>query len=245
MLSWLLQQKQQRKARRRLAKFERAQAWSQARSIQQAFEDIYAGNEWGASREGLRFSSGNGSRAEFSAPYEDFVVAFLDRHRELRRIVDIGCGDFQVSSRILARLDRPVTYTGCDIVRDLISYHHAHHRAEGVEFRALNAVEEDPPSGDAVFLRQILQHLSNAQIAAILSRVRRLYRVAIVTESMPAVLKAPNLDICHGIATRIPLGSGVYIEKAPFDMEISESFEVPHSPDELIRTSVVWLDATR
>jgi len=45
MLSWLLQQKQQRKARRRLAKFERAQAWSQARSIQQAFEDIYAGNE--------------------------------------------------------------------------------------------------------------------------------------------------------------------------------------------------------
>lgn len=240
MLSWLTALKAKRKEKRRLAKFETAQAWSRQRSVQEAFEDIYAGNKWGAAKDGSRFSSGNGSRPEFSAPYEEFVAGFLDRHPQLTRIVDIGCGDFQVSGRILARLTRPFAYTGCDIVRPLIAHHQEHHARPGVEFRVLNAVEEDPPSGDVVFIRQILQHLSNAQVAAILERARRLFKVAIITESEPVAMRAPNLDIVHGIATRIALGSGVVIDAPPYDLKPKESFEVRHSPDEVIRTSVVW-----
>lgn len=242
MLSWLNDVMARRKRERRLAKFERAQAWSRQRTIQQAFEDIYAENKWGAARDGAQFSSGNGSRPEFSAPYEDFVVAFLDRHPELTRLVDIGCGDFQVSGRILARLGGRVTYTGCDIVRPLIQHHQQMHARDGVAFRVLNAVEEDPPAGDVVFIRQILQHLSNAQVAAILGRAKRLFKVAVITESEPVAMTAPNLDIVHGIATRIALGSGVLVDRPPYNLAVTESFEVRHSGDELIRTSVVWFD---
>lgn len=241
MLSWLTALKAKRKQQRRLAKFEAAQAWSRERSVQQAFEAIYAENKWGEAKDGAQFSSGNGSRPEFSAPYEDFVVAFLRKHPELTRLVDIGCGDFQVSGRILARLGANVSYTGCDIVRPLIAHHQEKHARHGVAFRVLNAVEEDPPAGDVVFIRQILQHLSNVQVAAILERAKRLFKVAIITESVPVALKTPNRDIVHGIATRIALGSGVMIDRPPYNLKVAESLEVRHSGDEIIKTSVVWL----
>lgn len=232
-----------RKRRSRLRKFEEAQAWSKGRSLQEAFEGIYAEGKWGRAPDGVaqRFWSGNGSKPEYSLPYERFVADFLDRHSEIKTVVDIGCGDFQVSGRMLARLGRRIDYTGCDIVRPLIDHHTQAHAGPDRRFQVVNAVEEDPPRGDLVIIRQILQHLSNAQIARVLERARRLYGAAIITESLPVPAGAPNLDIVHGIATRIALGSGVWIEKPPFDLQIAENFEIAHGPNEALRTSVVWL----
>jgi len=242
MLQWWRAYKAKRKEQRRLQKFARAQAWSDGLGLQDTFERIYTENKWGAAEDGAQFCSGNGSKPGVSAEYEDFLVGFLSEHPEISSIVDIGCGDFQVSNRILSRLDRDIDYTGCDIVAPLIAAHQATHGTENRRFLHLNAVEQDPPATDLVTIRQILQHLSNDQAVAVLERAKRLYRCAIITESLPVPLKQPNLDIAHGIATRIALGSGIYIEEPPFSLTASEHFEVGHGPNEVMRTSLVWFD---
>lgn len=229
------------KERRRLKKFARAQAWSDGLGLQATFEKIYHDGMWGKP-DGVTFWSGNGSKPEFSAVYENFVVEFLERHTEIASMVDIGCGDFQVASRILSRLDRPVRYTGCDIVRPMIDHHQKTFGNDTIDFRVVNAVEEDPPQADLVFIRQVLQHLSNDQAQKILDRAKRLFKIGIVTESLPVPAKAANLDIKHGIATRIALGSGIYVNQPPFNLVVTDSFDVPHSVNETIRTSVVRFD---
>ncbi len=241
MLGFLQSLAAQRKEKRRLAKFEAAQAWSRGLGLQETFEGIYREGKWGTAPDNASpFWSGNGSKPEYTAAYESFVVSFLERHVALASMVDIGCGDFQVSKRVLERLNRPINYIGCDIVRPMIAHHAQVHGGPGRAFAVVNAVEADPPAGDVVVIRQILQHLSNAHISSVLDRARRLYKVAIISESLPVPDGAPNLDIAPGIATRIALKSGVYIDKAPWSLEVAETFEVPHGPNELIRTSVVW-----
>lgn len=235
-----------RKQRRRLEKFKAAQDWSRGLGLQETFEAIYRDGKWGRAPEGeASFWSGNGSKPEYSEAYENFVVSFLERHPDITSLVDIGCGDFRVSSRILGRVGRSIDYTGCDIVRPLIAHHTDQHAAHNRRFMVLNAVEEDPLVGDVVTIRQILQHLSNAQITQVLERARRLYRAAIITESLPVACETPNRDIEHGIATRVALGSGVFIDQPPFDLTVSESFEISHSVNEVLRTSLVWLDKGR
>jgi hypothetical protein len=108
-----------------------------------------------------------------------------------------------------------------------------------VSFVTCNAAESDPPGADLVTIRQVLQHLSNADIARILERIRRLYRAAIITESLPTRPLAPNLDIRHGIAVRIPLGSGVYVDEPPFSLTVSQASDSPYSEVEFMRTSIV------
>ena len=223
-----------------LEKFERAQAWSGGKSVADAFEGIYRDGKWGQGPDGEAYWSGNGSQPDFSAQYEAFVADFFERNPSLSSIVDIGCGDFQVSGRLLSRLGEAITYTGCDVVAPLIAHHQETYGTPRVRFVQLNAVEEDPPAGDVVIIRQVLPHLSNAQAVAILERVRRLFKVVIVTESLPKPLKEANLDIVHGIATRIALGSGIYVDLPPFNLDVSEVLDVDHTVNETLRTSIVW-----
>jgi SAM-dependent methyltransferase len=236
---WIARVKAWRQARRRARKFARRQKWSEGLSVSETFEKIYAENKWGRAVNGSRFYSGNGSQPEKSRTYEDLVVDFINGNDDIRSWVDIGCGDFQVAGRILERLARPVTYVGCDVASNLVSHNSAKFGAPRVSFVTCNAAESDPPGADLVTIRQVLQHLSNADIARILERIRRLYRAAIITESLPTRPLAPNLDIRHGIAVRIPLGSGVYVDEPPFSLTVSQASDSPYSEVEFMRTSIV------
>lgn len=240
MQGWIAAIRTWRLERRRARKFRKRQAWSSGLGIEDTFDKIYTERKWGRAPDGARFYSGDGSQPAKSAAYEARVVAFLDAHPELSTLVDIGCGDFQVSSRILARLARPIEYTGCDVARNVVEHNAAGHAAPNIRFMHVNAVDADPPAGDVVTIRQVLQHLSNAQIKRVLDRLAGLYRVAIITESLPTTFVAANLDIAHGIAVRIPLGSGVYVDQPPFGLQVAETFDSPYSEKEFLRTSVVW-----
>jgi hypothetical protein len=79
--------------------------------------------------------------------------------------VDLGCGDFNVGSQL-----RPYCseYVACDIVQSLIERNKLKFADRGVEFRALDMASDPLPAGDVVFIRQVLQHMSNAQILALL-----------------------------------------------------------------------------
>lgn len=244
-LEWIKIWRAERKEQRRLAKFDQAQAWARDLPLQTAFERIYAEAKWGEAPGGGAFWSGNGSREEFSATYENYVVTLIDKHPDIASIVDVGCGDFQVSGRILQRLARPVDYHGVDVVRPLIDLHQATNAAAHIRFSVCNAVEDEMPKGDLGLIRQILQHLSNAQTATILRKAAESFKAVIIVESLPREMRAPNLDIGHGITTRIALGSGNYIDLPPYNLPVAEHFDVEHSTNEIIRTSLVWFNQPR
>jgi hypothetical protein len=65
--------------------------------------------------------------------------------------------------------------------------------------------------------------------------------LAIVTESLPARMLAPNLDIASGYRTRDGLGSGLLMELPPFNQLVVEEFVVPVDDGDCFRTVVIEL----
>jgi hypothetical protein len=76
------------------------------------------------------------------------------------------------------------------------------------------------PPGDVVFIRQVLQHLSNNDIALVISKLTQ-YRVLVVTEHLPPNNDfVPNVDISNGAHIRLQgtFSSGVVLTAPPFNL---------------------------
>lgn len=196
----------------------------------EVFSKIYSEGMWGV-------GSGSGSQDEFALPYADFVIAFA-RQQGIRSIVDIGCGDLRVGKKLIAA---GFTYIGVDIVSDLIESHKRDFARPGVTFVCMDATEAVPPGADLCLIRQVLQHLSNSEIAQLLSNCKQ-YRWILVTEHLPIEEAAvPNLDKPHGPGIRLSRTprSGVFLEHPPFSLPASNVFEWPFSANEVLRTFLV------
>ncbi len=197
-------------------RLKRAKEFRENRSMttEEVFTDIYLRGRWGGA-EG-EFSSGSGSHDD--AIVRQYVAAVRPWLESINSrgltCVDLGCGDFNVGKQLA---DLCGSYVGVDIVQPLIDRHQANFSNDRVAFKRLNLVEDPPPPGDVCFLRQVLQHLSNHQIAAILAKLGQ-YKWAIITEHQPSPGRpcTPNLDIPHSHTTRVIDGSGVFIDEPPF-----------------------------
>ncbi len=222
-------------------KFDGEQRLAQGVPLEQTFTEIYESGVW-ARASGVRYHSGPGSMPDVTKAYEDFVTGYLERDLAIRTLVDIGCGDFQVSRRILQRLRRPIRYHGCDIAPKLVDYNQQQFGHAGkISFHHINVASGPLPDGDIVTIREVFQHLSNETILAALANLRRSFKRAIVTESVYRSPAAPNLDIVSGYRTRDGLKSGVYLDLAPFSLRVLEQVDCPVSNDEVLRTVVVAL----
>jgi SAM-dependent methyltransferase len=203
--------------------------------VEQVFSTIYQTREWG-SRQDRPFCSGDGSiREDAVGPYCEMVRAFI-QYNNIKRVVDLGCGDFGVGSRLKAPA---LSYTGVDVVPDLIDYNRKHFGSPGVEFHCLNMIDDDLPPGDLCLVRQVMQHLSNQQIQKTLRSLSR-YQYAIVTEhvySGPGLRR--NLNKPHGPGIRLPKRSGVFLEAPPFNCPARVLLEVKLAENELLRSLVI------
>jgi SAM-dependent methyltransferase len=203
--------------------------------VEEVFSTIYHSQAWGT-RQDRPFCSGDGSiREDAVGPYCEMVRAFIESHN-IKRVVDLGCGDFGVGSRLISP---EISYTGIDVVPDLIDYNQKQFGSPRVEFRCLNMIEDDLPAGDLCLVRQVLQHLSNAQIQKTLKSLSR-YRYGIITEHVySGVGVRRNLDKPHGPGIRLPKRSGVFLESPPFNCQAEVVLEVPLEENEILRSSVV------
>lgn len=183
-------------------------------STQEIFTNIYADNSWGGDTG--TFCSGSGSRSEVASPYCEAVKKFVSDYKILS-VLDVGCGDFSVGKQLQME---GVKYIGVDIVGSLIERNRKLFGSDSIEFQCLNAIDDQLPPADLVLVRQVLQHLSNEQIAKILNKLRS-YRYVMVTEHYPApnVKIVPNTDKPHGGDTRIPDNSAVYLDQPPFNIQ--------------------------
>jgi len=209
--------------RQRRAELENAK--NRGRSPSEVFSEIYRQGKWGA-----KGSSGSGSvESQIVQPYVTAISAYLkSRVDEGLVVVDLGCGDFNIGRNFL---DLCRTYIAVDVVDELIEDHKQKYPPEKVRFCVLDIVDQELPDGDICFLRQVLQHLSNAQIAKILPKLSR-YSAVFVTEHYPSSLTGvvPNKDKVQGAAIRLFERSAVYLDQPPFNIPtyaITTFLEVP------------------
>lgn len=223
--------------RRRLA---RIRARNSQLSTKEVFTRVYRERAWSASSIG-EFQSGSGSSDLIAEAYAGFVRTFIRAH-SIRSIVDLGCGDFNMGRRVVGP---GATYTGVDIVDDLISANRREFGAQGVDFRCLNIIDDELPPGELCLVRQVFQHLSNAQIGSVLPKLGA-YKYVLVSEHHPSERFAvvPNRDKPHGGDTRLLDNSAVFLDKPPFslpDLQMVHSMDAPPivAAGETIRTVLI------
>lgn len=184
------------------------------KKVEQIFSEVYRQNQWGGTPG--TFYSGEGTYGPGTSIYIDNIAAFI-KEQAIKSVLDIGCGDFSVMSKVLEKAD--VHYTGGDVVPELILHHQQHYANERTKFIRLNAITDQLPDADLVIIRQVLQHLGNDQIMQILGKLSK-FRYAVITEHILLGDRViPNLDKIPGPHIRTRVFSSVIIDAPPFNVK--------------------------
>ncbi|SRX74364.1 tRNA (cmo5U34)-methyltransferase [Aequorivita antarctica] len=184
-------------------------------------EQVYEKKLWGGNK--TDFFSGEGShRPEIVNPYLTAVTAFLTSFENPLTVCDLGCGDFNVGNTLVTHTAK---YVAVDIVPSLIARNKETFNAPNLEFQCLDIAVADLPTGDCAILRQVLQHLSNAEIESIVNKLAA-YKYIILTEHIPEGDFTPNKDIISGQGNRLKVQSGVNLLAPPFNFKVAEAIQL-------------------
>jgi SAM-dependent methyltransferase len=203
-------------------RYRKEQAQYRDLSTKDIFTKIYRDGAWRNSADSAQvLFSGSGSHvAGLVEPYVAALKKFLSSLSQRPDVVDLGCGDFFVGSQIRSYCNR---YVAGDIVEPVIRANAEKYQALDVDFRVIDLTKDELPAGDIVFVRQVLQHLSNDAIAAALPRLVSAYRHLVLTEHLPKTGSfKPNIDKRTGPDIRLGFNSGVVLTEAPFNLKPRE-----------------------
>lgn len=182
-----------------------------------AMVQIYENNLWGGNQS--EFFSGDGSHnPELINPYLETVTSFLDAFETPPIICDLGCGDFNIGKELVKYSKK---YIAIDIVPELIAHNKKTFKANNLEFHSLDIAKDKLPAADCVILRQVLQHLSNAEIKSVGEKLYD-FKYVILTEHLPEEDFEPNKDIISGQGIRLKKQSGVNLLAPPFNFKVEE-----------------------
>jgi len=169
------------------------------------FNYIYTYNLWG-------FGSGSGSLSQNNKQYIDFLNQFIHRHTDIHRIIDLGCGDWQLHRHIDFKENE---YVGIDIVKGVIDNNRRHYSTDKIRFKCLNFLDVDfiLPSGDLLIVKDVLQHLSNSNIRIFLDKLRtNSYKYILITNDV-STINLNYLNIKDGMYKPFNIG------KSPYNMK--------------------------
>ena len=186
-----------------------------------AMQQVYKMNLWGSNAS--EFYSGEGSHnPELVNPYIEAIVSFLKTLNTPISVCDLGCGDFNIGSKLFKYTSK---YFAIDIVPELIDHNKSNFKAINLSFSSLDIAKDDLPPADCALIRQVLQHLSNAEVQNILNKLQA-YKYVIITEHIPLFDFIPNLDIISGQGIRLKKQSGLDVLKAPFNFKVTSHEEL-------------------
>jgi len=182
-----------------------------------AMDQVYENKLWGGGEE-YDFYSGEGSHnPEIVKPYVSAITSFLKSFDDLLTVCDLGCGDFNIGNELVVYTKK---YVAVDIVEDLIARNKDNFKQDNLEFYSLDIAVDDLPSGNCAIIRQVLQHISNAEIQQVLHKLAD-FKYVILTEHLPEGDFIPNKDIISGQGIRLKKGSGLNILAAPFNFQVT------------------------
>ncbi|MBS9462321.1 class I SAM-dependent methyltransferase [Flagellimonas sp. 389] len=188
-------------------------AWPTKRVMEQVYEKKL----WGDN--GSHYYSGQGSHhPNVVAPYLKAVTSFLQSFEHPITVCDLGCGDFNIGKELVKHTKN---YIAVDIVPDLVAYNKEQFREQNLEFSCLDIAKDELPSGDCAILRQVLQHLSNAEILNIVNKLYG-FQYLLLTEHVPKGGFIPNKELISGQGIRLKKQSGVVLTATPFHLKMKE-----------------------
>lgn len=216
------------------------------------FSNIYKNNSWGGKKG--EFHSGPGSHNNYIRGYTEVVANFILENK-VQRIVEIGCGDFNVSNNILTKLDENTydyEYTGYDVVKPLIERNKSLFGSSKINFIRKDSCVGTIKGGDLLIVRQVMQHLNNNSVKQIVDKFPN-YKFVIFTEHQASEKYGdrivPNIDQPTGASIRLGIRSGVYLDKEPFNCKIdSKLFAIlqwDHGLEAYINTYLVKNQQTK
>lgn len=198
--------------------------------LSQAFDEVYKQRMW---KQGDALS-GEGSEGLMADRYVAFVQDYAIGNG-LKTVFDGGCGDFAIGSRLATGFER---YEAADVSPHIIDVNRLRYtgsRWKNVSFSVVDLSESRFPDVDLVLIRQVLQHLTNELIEKILSNLERSnWRCALITEDVhdPLHNAVPNQDLpSHSVRTRRLSGSGVFIDRPPFNRQAQRVATIFESDD--------------
>ncbi|WP_317127965.1 class I SAM-dependent methyltransferase [Leeuwenhoekiella marinoflava] len=188
-------------------------------------KQVYAKNLWGGSN--TPFYSGAGSHdAETVQLYLKAVICFFKSLENPPVVCDLGCGDFNVGKELVSYTQ---AYKAADIVPELIAHNQKTFKSKQLTFETLDLAKDPLPEGDIALLRQVLQHLSNAEIQTIVNKLYA-FKYIILTEHVPEAEFIPNTDIISGQGIRLKKQSGVELLAPPFNFKVKATKQLVSLP---------------
>lgn len=203
--------------RRMQAQFTPSEQRFRGMSKKVVFDTIYQEKIWGEDNQGNGTSGSGSSDPEVIEPYVIAVRKFLESGF-CKTIVDLGCGDFNVGKHFVGLTPN---YIACDVSDVILDQVRANSDYHAVEFVNLDLSKDLLPHGDLGIVRQVLQHLSNADIQYFVEHLNRMrpYRFLLLTEHLPVGDNFKvNKDKPVGSSTRVALNSGVFLHERPFSL---------------------------
>ena len=186
-----------------------------------AMEQIYEMHLWG--KNNSKFYSGIGSHdPKIVDPYIRIVSSFLNSFNPPMVVCDLGCGDFNVGKKLVKFSKK---YIAVDIASNLINHNKEIFKNEKLEFQCLDIAKDDLPNGDCALIRQVLQHLSNAEVLNITNKLKT-YKYVIITEHVPDQVFIPNKEIISGQGIRLKKQSGINLLVPAFNFKVKEKNEL-------------------
>jgi SAM-dependent methyltransferase len=157
--------------------------------LEQSFSAKYDADlsDWGG-------SSGPGSDPFYNLSYRGFLESFIVLNR-IRSIIDIGCGDWQFSKFLCLN---GVNYLGLDIVGALIEENSRRYGGQNIRFRKMPGNKRDLPPANLLVMKDVLQHLPNAEIMDFHRTVFGKFQYCLITNSYRKLETGTNHDILPG-----------------------------------------------
>jgi 2-polyprenyl-3-methyl-5-hydroxy-6-metoxy-1,4-benzoquinol methylase len=136
-------------------------------SLSERFTAVYKNRVWLNGRSDGS-PSGWGSELENTKSVRAHLAQLLT-FLDTRTLLDVGCGDFTWMKEV----SFPFRYIGIDIVPDIIEKNSALYLSELTSFGVMDATREPLPRADTVLCREVLFHLSFADIRRLLRNIQR------------------------------------------------------------------------
>lgn len=172
--------------------------------MQEIFDKIYRDKVWGE-------GSGGGSCSELASSYAEAVKEIV----EGMDVIDVGFGDLTVTKALLPHVK---SYTGIDVSGIMVG------RAQSLDHPKVKSMTlgditvDDPPKGDIILVRQVLQHLSDNHVQKAIENIFRSHQFAIITDEVRGSVNSAKLDTDNLIRA-----AGLFLELPPFNLTLRQN----------------------
>ena len=178
--------------------------------VSDVFREHYEGprSQWG-------HGSGPGSSAFHTIEYQAFLSKFIYLNN-IKTVTDIGCGDWQFSRFINFTNTH---YLGLDVVDSVIQRNKALHGTDVVQFRLMPKDLTAIMPTDLLLMKDVLQHLPDAEIVRICRNVVPNFKFSLITNSFQKLDTSSNIDVEAGSFRCLDLAAPPYSMRGAYVLE--------------------------